>query len=157
MKKFVCLVMALILTLSLPCNAFAAETSAALAQPVFSGEYVELSDRPYEGTIIPRATLTLTISNLQPNWVVLSDETYYISDDSSMINITSSTWSPASCNISVGWYSYETTKMYRVTYSGGSTGARSITSEGVPAGNYKVFVLNRGNQNVTGAVQYYVV
>ena len=95
-------------------------------------------------------------SNLAAGSRKLSSEVYYIEDEDAMLKISSATWDPASQNIWIGWYNVDTGVEYYVEYTGGDISSRRINSNGVPDGDYKIFVKNVGTRAVTGALQYSV-
>ena len=51
---------------------------------------------------------------------------------------------------------YGERKHITVTLSGGETGSANVTTNGVPAGDYSVSILNNGPKEVTVAMSYSV-
>lgn len=144
MKKLLAMLLALMMICSLSVTAFAAE---------------EISDEPIsitEDGVAPASVLSISFSNLAAGSRKLSSEVYYIEDEDAMLKISSATWAPASQNIWIGWYNVDTGVEYYVEYSGGDVSSRRINSNGVPDGDYKIFVKNVGTRAVTGALQYSV-
>lgn len=118
-----------------------------------------ITDEPVPGAeddVAPRAYLSISFSNLATGSMVLSSETYHISDEDAKLRINTATWSPAASNIWIGWYNVVTGQIYYVEYSDGSISGDRINSRGVPDGDYKILIKNLGPLPITGALQYSV-
>lgn len=152
MKKMIALFLALVLTFSFVCPAYAVSVDEDVVPELI--ELQENDDGKDEGTMT-RATLSLGFQ-LAPGRHIVSSESYYVSNEAGWMYIASATWNPPGEEIAIGWYRVETNKIYYVRYSGGSATAKIINCDGLPDGTYKVVVMNLGDQSVTGALRYNV-
>ena len=141
MKKILCLAFAIVVLLSLSIPAFAAENGLKFSSS--------------KNSIHPRGVLSLAGTLVANSWI-MSDDIYYVHDGNMTIHISSCTWSPSSQEIEIGLFNVDTRKHITVTLSGGETGSANVTTNGVPAGDYSVSILNNGPKEVTVAMSYSV-
>ncbi|MBQ8813012.1 MAG: hypothetical protein IJZ85_00745 [Lachnospiraceae bacterium] len=107
--------------------------------------------------ISPLAVTALTLDGLKSGGYKYSSSTYYVSGEDSYIQIQQLTWWEPVNDIVVGWYNTQTHKYYGLAYSGGNISNRTISSEGVPDGMYKIYVKNAGSDTLqSGTLQYSV-
>ena len=153
MKKTLFTIVLLTLAFSISCSALAAEPYFNEIQDI---ESVEIGIDENNDDITPLAVLTLNFSYLAADKCAYSAETYYVSNENSMIVINSATWGPPSQTIGVGWYNVKTGQSYYATFPSGSIVNFNITSVGVPDGDYKIVVKNCGTTHISGSMQYRV-
>ena len=142
MKKITTILLALILVLSIPTTAFAAE--------------VVIPSVPNPDLIAPRATLAISFNYIAAGTYKQSTERYTLQPGESILHVTSCTWSPGSQKIFVGFKNIDTGTIYGVYFSGGETDPVDITTANLPDGEYYVAVKNAGSTNVTGVLRYWV-
>jgi hypothetical protein len=70
------------------------------------------------------------------------------------LKVEALTWAPMGNDVRVEVFNINTGQGYGVNYSGGSITNRTISLTTIPAGDYRVFVVNISSSNVSGILQY---
>lgn len=140
------LLLAMVFTMS--CPAFAAEkaTSSMMAAQSITND----------PGIVPLSDLSFSFNDLAKGSYAYSSEIYNIKNENSALHILSATWSLASNAVWIGYYNIDTKKDYGVRYEDGSIYNRTITSDGLPNGSYRIIVKNLGPRSISGSIKYYV-
>ena len=160
-RKMVALLIVLSMCTVFPCAAFAspahsdsAEDTTLAAEPM-SLPIPDFSQSPPQVT--PMALYrSFTCGAGHYADPLLSD--YYVAQGTTKLTISSLTWNPPSCDITVGFFPSGTTgvKPYGVRISGGSTSNLTITTENVPTGTYWIYIYNNGSYTANGTIHFSV-
>lgn len=152
MKRIISFLMVLAIVVSFAAPAFAAEVEEEVEV-----EWIECQlEEPWDDEIMPRATLALDFANLAPDAHVKSSEVYYIDDAYTYLKVIAASWNSQNEEVGIGWYNTTSNIIYFARYAGGSVINKKINSSGLPVGNYKVVIINLGELNITGNMQYTV-
>lgn len=161
LKKMVALLIVLSMCTIFPC--------AALAAPIHcdSADNTTLAAEPmslpvpdfnqFPSQVAPMAT-SKNFSCGSGHFAEPLQSDYYVIQGSTKLKITSMTWNPPVCDITIGFFPSGTTgtEPYGVRLSGGSAYNLTITTENVPTGMYWIYVYNNGDYSANGVVQYSV-
>lgn len=160
-RKMAALLIVLSMCIIFPCAAFAApahcdstDSTTLVAEPV-SLPSPNFSQSPSQ--VAPMAT-SKNFSCGSGHFAEPLQSDYYVIQGSTKLKITSMTWNPPECDITIGFFPSGTTgtEPYGVRLSGGSAHNLTITTENVPTGMYWIYVYNNGDYSVNGVVQYSV-
>lgn len=160
-RKMAALLIVLSMCIVFPCAAFAApaycdstDSTTLVAEPV-SLPSPNFSQSPSQ--VAPMAT-SKNFSCESGHFAEPLQSDYYVIQGSTKLKITSMTWNPAVCDITVGFFPSGTTgtEPYGVRLSGGSAHNLTITTENVPTGMYWIYVYNNGDYSANGVIQYSV-
>lgn len=77
--------------------------------------------------------------------------------DTSYINVETLVWAPEHYNIKLGFWNVRTTTVYTKTISGGNKSNVAYSYTGIPAGTYRVCVINTGSTLLTTGYMKYTV
>ncbi|HIS52006.1 MAG TPA: hypothetical protein IAC15_04625 [Candidatus Onthomonas avicola] len=155
MKKLVPVLLAIGILFSLSVSALASDS--ATSDPVFVGiasddDFVSDSDM---NTGIALASSTGFSFTLDSGSAQRSSEIYSIESGKGSLEIHTATWFPGQ-KIYIGYYNINTGSQYCYDYTGGSIADKTITTNGVPSGSYKIYVRNAGAGTISGAISYTV-
>lgn len=152
MKRIISFLLVLAIVVSFAAPAFASEVENDVEV-----EWIECQlEEPWVDEIMPRATLALDFSNLAPDGYKRGSEVYYIDDAYTYLKVISASWNSQDEEVGIGWYNTKTNIIYFARYKGGSVTNKRINSSGLPEGNYNVVIMNLGDLNITGNMQYTV-
>lgn len=146
MRKFVSLLLALMIVFSMAGVAFATEIPAEQMSPE---EEVPIIDQ-----IVP-FDVTQDFSSLAKQNYVHCGECQ-VTQGVTKLKITSCTWLPT-YDIEIGFYSNSTLNRYGVVYSGGKINNSTITTKNVPSGSYWIYIRNNGNGTISSGSLFYNV
>lgn len=141
MKKLLLLSLSFVLLFTLSCTAH-----ASLAE--FNDSYLDTS-------LVQPRKLSTSI-NLEAGGEQSWGGPYYINNENITLKISSCTWSPPSQEIFIGYLNTSTNIAYGKTYSHGEITGQALSTEGVPNGEYKLYIKNKGTKSITGAINYSV-
>ena len=147
-SKIISFLMALITMLSC--------TTAAFAANAATSDMMAAQSITNDPGIVPLSDLSFSFNNLAKGSYAYSSEIYNIKNENSALHILSATWSLASNAVWIGYYNIDTKKDYGVRYEDGSIYNRTITSDGLPNGSYRIIVKNLGPRSISGSIKYYV-
>jgi len=134
---------------------FATPASAANASSNPTAELISADTivQDSESGIMPLSNTGFSFS-LAAGRIQKSAETYYIYEGEGLLEISSLTWTPTGQSVSVGYFNVDTNMTYTVTYYGGTVSNNSITTNGVPDGEYYIMVKNLGTKSISGSINY---
>lgn len=152
MKKIISFLMAIAIVLSFAVPAFATE-----AENTVEVEWIECQmEEPWDDGIMPCATLALDFADLAPDACVTGSDVYYINNASTILKVVAASWNSQDEDIGIGWYNMSSGIIYYSRFTGGSIVNKKINSSALPVGNYKVVIINLGELDITGSMQYTV-
>lgn len=154
MKRQIGLFLAAIMIMSMICTACATENEGVTTEE--GGATIATEEISEDATVSEDNTIAISFYNLAAGACRNSSETYAIVKEDTRLNISSCVWSPVTQSVFIGFRNVDTNRIYGCTITGGSVRPISITSAGVPDGEYQIFVKNSGTKPISGTFNYWV-
>ena len=120
-------------------------------------ENTSFSPASIGNSVTPYAFTRMEFANVNPSVYVISSDNYVVKVGyTTSLSINTCVWAPEHYEIEIGFWNIDTGTTYTQRFTGGSL-SKTLFFSNMPAGTYRLFVVNNGATKLTTGYMLYNV